>query len=261
MIVQSEYQYSVFGSATFPGNPVTLFELDALDDSAAILSAAKHSRTEDNVFFSVTDAQAVMARFFSSRAELWLCGHGLLALSHHLCTPGSTDARTVHSPFGAWRIHADEQGPGVLMPAQSGCEIVDSKHWMNGALRSSGIEHERLYQCRNDVWVAVLGDMEKLRTIEAKRVAALPCGNDTPGALIAALPLPDSGYGFRYFAPWHGKPEDSGTGSAHCYLAPLLLGSRAPVRALQFSPGGVAEMRIALRGSTVAVSGRVVPHT
>jgi predicted PhzF superfamily epimerase YddE/YHI9 len=113
-----------------------------------------------------------------------------------------------------------------------------------------------LYQCPNEVWVVVLRGVTDLQGIDARTVAALSCGDTVPGALIATVPLPDEGYGFRYFAPWHGKPEDSGTGSAHCYLAPLMVASGAQVTARQFSAGGVAEMRVSLCGEAVVISGQ-----
>ena len=257
MIVLAESRYRVFGSPTFRGNPVTLLEVDALDDSDSLLRAAQGSSTEDNVFFSAVDGKPITARFFSSTAELWLCGHGLLALSHHLRAPDVRGMRAVHSPHGAWHIYADEQRPGVLMPAQRGIEILDSTHWMKQALRGIGMEYEQLYLCPNDVWIVVLRTMTELLGINAEAVAALPYGGTPPGALIAALPMQDAGYGFRYFAPWHGKQEDSGTGSAHCYLAPLMSASPAPFTARQFSPEGVAEMRVCLRGDAVAMAGRV----
>lgn len=257
MIMLRESKYRVFGSPTFRGNPVTLCEVDALDDDAALLHAAQCSATEDNVFFTVPDSKRVSVRFFSSTAELWLCGHGLLALSYHLRARGGSGTRDVQSPNASWQILADAQAPGVLMPVQHGIEIVDSRHWMKQALCSIGIEHEHLYKCPNEVWVAVLREMTELLRIDPNAVAALPCGNSRPGALIAAIPLQEARYAFRYFAPWHGKQEDSGTGSAHCYLAPLMTRPAEQIRALQFSPEGVAKMRIALRGDVVELSGRV----
>ncbi|MDY6982052.1 MAG: PhzF family phenazine biosynthesis protein [Pseudomonadota bacterium] len=257
MKVLGETRYRVFGSAAFRGNPVTLFEVDMLDDRTALLQAAQRSGTIDNVFFTSIDGGPVKARFFSSTAELWLCGHGLLALSHHLHVPGVSSAREVLSPCGSWQIHADVHAPRVSMPVQRAIEITDPAHWLKQDLDCIGIEHERLYEAPNGVWIVVLRDMPDLLGIDAGTVAALPSDHGTPGALIATLRLPDSGYGFRYFAPWHGKPEDCGTGSAHCYLAPLMIGSSAPVTALQFGPEGVAEMRVSLRDDAVAVSGRV----
>ena len=257
MIVRGESRYRVFSSDAFAGNPVTLFEVDTLDDGAALLRAAQGSRTEDNVFFIAEHRTPVTARFFSSTAELWLCGHGLLALAQHLRASDVSGSRSVHSPSGTWQIFNDAHGPGVLIPAQQGVEIVDALHWMKQALHQSGIAHERLYECPNGVWIVIVREMSELLNITTDAVAALRCGEYLPGALIAALLLHDAGYGFRYFAPWHGKPEDSGTGSAHCYLAPLLAASGAPVSALQFSPAGVAEMRVCLRGNLVAMSGRV----
>lgn len=254
-----ETRYRVFGSSAFRGNPVTLYEVDALDDRTALLQTARRSGTIDNVFFTTLDDGSVRARFFSTTAELWLCGHGLLALSHHLRAPDMTDPRTVLSPSGSWQIHADAQEPGVSMPVQRATVITDPTHWLKQDLHCIGIEHERLYEAPNGVWIVMLRDMPDLLNIDAGTVAALPCENQAPGALIAALPLQDARYGFRYFAPWHGKPEDCGTGSAHCYLAPLMIGSSEPVTALQFSPEGVAEMRVCLRNKAVTVSGRVDP--
>ena len=133
MRVLRETRYQVFGSPGFRGNPVTLFEVDALDDSAFLLSAAKGSSTEDNVFFIAAEHKPVMTRFFSSRAELWLCGHGLLALSHHLRAANASSTRKVHSTYGSWQIFADNAGSGVLMRAQRATEVLDSTHWMKDA--------------------------------------------------------------------------------------------------------------------------------
>lgn len=261
MKVLGETSYRVFGSASFRGNPVTLFEVDGLDDGTALLHVANNSRTEDNVFFIVPGGGPVKARFFSSSAELWLCGHGLLALAHRLHATGIRDVQSTH---GSWQIHGDADGPGVSMPAQHAAEIRGT-HWMSGALRSIGLEHAGLYAAPNGVWIVLLRDLEELRAIDAAAIASMPTGDTPPGALIAALwlqglqGLQNAGYGFRYFAPWHGKPEDSGTGSAHCYLAPLLAPPRDTITALQFSPEGIAEMRICLRGNAVSLAGRVEP--
>lgn len=257
MNVLGATRYRVFGGTEFRGNPVTLYEVDALDDSTALLHAARRSGTIDNVFFTTRNDGSVKARFFSATAELWLCGHGLLALSHHLRAPDMAAPCTVHSPAGSWQIHADAREPVVSMPVQQAMEIIDPAHWLKQDLHCIGIEHERLYEAPNGVWIVLMRDVPDLLGIDARTVAALPCENHTPGALIAALPLDDTRYGFRYFAPWHGKAEDCGTGSAHCYLAPLMIESSEPVTALQFSPEGVAEMRVCLRKDAVAVSGRV----
>lgn len=257
MNVLAGTRYRVFGSATFRGNPVTLFAVDALDDGASLQRTAQASSSEDNVFYVTTDDGPVLARFYSSTAELWLCGHGLLALSHHLHASGVEGPREVQSTFGTWRIHADAQGPGVLLPAQHASAVADSTHWMKQALHGIGIEHEGLHRCPNKVWIAILRDMPELLAIDATAVATLSCRNAKPGALIAAVRMQDGAYGFRYFAPWHGKPEDSGTGSAHCYLAPLLARAHVPLTALQFSPEGVAEMGVCLRGDGVALAGKV----
>src|SRR5690606_4149495 len=78
-----------------------------------------------------------------------------------------------------------------------------------------------------------------------------------PGALIISCGLADGNYAFRYFAPWFGKREDSGTGSAHCYLAAYWLRSGQTAEARQCSAAGAAEMRIIRHHDCLWLSGNV----
>src|SRR5690606_3564279 len=51
MNVLDESRYRVFATATFPGNPVTLHEVDALDNAGSLRHRARRSWSEDNGFF------------------------------------------------------------------------------------------------------------------------------------------------------------------------------------------------------------------
>jgi predicted PhzF superfamily epimerase YddE/YHI9 len=55
-----------------------------------------------------------------------------------------------------------------------------------------------------------------------------------------------------------GNPEDSATGSAHCYLAAWWLAEGQRVQALQWSPQGPATMQVRLERDEVWISGNVV---
>lgn len=263
MIILKESRYRVFATATFPGNPVTLHEVDALDDAGSMRQRARLSWSEDNGFFVARGDGPIEARFFSSRKELLLCGHGLLALAQHVAGTLAEGSWPVRTPHGTWTLEVDAAGPAALLPLFGGHRADDERHWIRHALASMELEQRALhalYACPNGVWVAQLDTLEQLQRLDARRVASQRVGSSVPGALIAAVCLPDVCYAFRYFAPWHGKPEDSGTGSAHCYLAPLFLhgqGGNDVHRARQYSPQGSAEMRIALQGERVRLSGAV----
>jgi|GEM_PF-1052443 Predicted epimerase, PhzC/PhzF homolog len=268
MRLESEYRYRVFANRVFAGNPITLHEVSeaALDDAQLLLRLAQESWSEDNVFFTYWPSGPINARFFSSHGELHLCGHGLLALAHHVFGPDKLGSRLVQSTHGTWLIRATAKGPMAIMPALAPLEAPSASHWLRKGLRRVlNIEAQALHRFPNGVWVALLSDFGQLRRIDARAVAQLRDEAEVPGALICAVAMHDGAYGFRYFAPWHGKQEDSGTGSAHCYLAPLMMTPNGTARALQFSGEGIAEMELALRDDEVWLSGAVravefVPH-
>jgi predicted PhzF superfamily epimerase YddE/YHI9 len=80
----------------------------------------------------------------------------------------------------------------------------------------------------------------------------------TQRALIATSLLDDAGaIGLRYFAPQHGVPEDSATGSAMRVLARYWADRFQDLTATQFSPAG-GELFSSLRGATTRIGGRVV---
>ena len=265
-MLDNEHRYRVFANRVFAGNPITLHEVDGLDDSAYLASVARESWSEDNVFFSYFPCGPIQARFFSSHSELQLCGHGLLALAYHVFGRDGVGSRLVQSASGTWMIRGTSQGPVAIMPMEEPLPQVAESHWMRKGLRRFlGCDPAAVHTFPNDVWVVVLNDLAQLRGVEAARVRSLRSDAETPGALIAVVPMRDGAYGFRYFAPWHGKVEDSGTGVAHRYLAPLFLAEDGKCRAMQFSKEGIAEMHIERRAKEIWLSGAVhtvasIPH-
>jgi predicted PhzF superfamily epimerase YddE/YHI9 len=81
-----------------------------------------------------------------------------------------------------------------------------------------------------------------------------------PGALILSVHMPGKGYALRYFSPWHGKHEDSATGSAQSCLAPFWLRSGEHSKVCQLSPKGLAKMQVYMDNDNVWLTGKVHSH-
>src|SRR5690606_9599947 len=177
--------------------------------------------------------------FFSHSAELRLCGHALLACAETLlgATPlteppltkpslskppltktpltkappeGREAELTLSSGVLRHRLQRVEGRPWVTLPltAPSGAAPA----LLRSLLEDAGRHVEALHAFPGRVWVAAL---RSLAEVEGFQAEAFPWGaleGETPGALILACCLGEGHYTFRYFAPWHGKPEDPGTG-------------------------------------------------
>lgn len=248
--------YRVFAGPESAGNPITLFATDELDDTAALMRSALRSASEDNVYYAL-ESGSLAARFFSRHGELYLCGHGLLALAHHVKQDFRQDRVQVNTPRGPRELRWREGESWIAMPGFKSRAITDDSNTMAMSLGGIGLVYRSLLASANDVWIVLLDGPARLARLDAESVAALETGAYVPGALIAAAPAAPHAYALRYFAPWHGKPEDIGTGSAHCYLAPLLLAPGEPGKARQYSAAGVTEMQIMVEDDKVLLSGSV----
>lgn len=250
--------YRVFGTAQFPGNPVTLREVDDLDDDAWLCRDSRDSATEDNVYFTVRNDAACDVRFFSRTAELQLCGHGLLALACHLGVGKSGFRMNASAPGDRnWQLCHRDDAIWIRMPAVPAALCNPEDNPLIELLRALELNHDRLYVCANDVWVATVPDLETLRQVHAMTLQVIHHTCEAPGALVPTVRLADGSYALRYFAPWHGKLEDSGTGSVQACLAPLWLEDGQSSRVFQHGPQGVAEMLVRLDGNHVWLTGKV----
>jgi predicted PhzF superfamily epimerase YddE/YHI9 len=105
---------------------------------------------------------------------------------------------------------------------------------------------------------ALFASESEIRAIEPdmRRLAALH-----PAGVVATARGTRSDCVCRYFAPSYGIPEDPGTGSIHCGLAPFWSAQlgRAGIHSLQLSKRG-AELWCEVRGSRTAIAGRAVTY-
>lgn len=248
--------YQVFGHGGFAGNTALLHELEALPEPEAMLAHAREGAGIDQAYFAPGDAPGHWrVRFFSPNGEILICGHALLALTRHLGEREGRERMALQSPHfaheGRWRAGQAR----VSLPAYA-FQAADDR------LLLSLLHKARLTACGlalfpNRVWLAACAEPAEIEDFDRARFDWEALNPLSPGALILSAPLGPREYLFRYFAPWHGKPEDCGTGSAHCYLAPFWLSEGGEGIAWQASPMGRARMEVGLREGRAWVGGRV----
>src|SRR5690606_22686510 len=128
---------------------------------------------------------------------------------------------------------------------------------LRSLLERAGLRVEQLAVCPKRVWVARCPTTIELQAFQSEEFDWPALDLLSPGALILTAPAGPRHYALRYFAPWHGKPEDSATGSAQCVLAPYWLREGEEGEAHQLSPAGEALIEVMLDGGRVWISGRV----
>lgn len=252
---KGQWQYRVFGSASFAGNPVGLHELPSSRDREALLFHAGTADTMDNLYYWHDSAErTVQARAMSRHGEIQVCGHGLVALAHHLLADDTAKKFEIITPAFSHACMKSGQTVSVSLPVFSHRE--QSQSLLQSLLHKAGIHPLRLLQCDNAVWVAQCS-LAALSTFDRGRFPWHQLKPLMPGALILTAAMPEGGYALRYFSPWYGKPEDSATGSAQSYLAPLWLdpGQTAIVR----QPGveGSATLHVTRREDSIDLQGSV----
>jgi PhzF family phenazine biosynthesis protein len=265
------YQIDAFTNRVFGGNPAAVVPLDAwLDDALMQAIAAENNVSETAFFVPAGQAGASVSskaggpggryaiRWFSPTVEVKLCGHATLAAAHLIFTkldPGREEVRF-------------ETASGELGVTRDGERLVlDFPRWdlrplerVPSALEEGlGIPPEQAFvTSTNDNLFALFAGESEVRALEPdpRRLAALH-----PAGVVATARGTRSDCVCRYFAPSYGIPEDPGTGSIHCGLAPFWSAElgKARIHSLQLSKRG-AELWCELRGSRTLIAGRAVTY-
>jgi PhzF family phenazine biosynthesis protein len=224
----------------FEGNPAAIVPLDTWLDDAHMQRIADENNLAETAFLVRRGAGHYGLRWFTPAVEVDLCGHATLA--------------------SAWLVFAelDRELNSVDFETRSGTLTVergeDGRHRMSlpsdfvKPLENAALAGEigealgtaapvALYTGRNIL--ALFETPADVRAIKGSGEIAKLIPTDK--GLIATA-KGDRGYDFisRYFAPHHGLPEDSVTGSAHCALAPFWARrlAKLTLRARQESPRG-----------------------
>ncbi len=209
------YLVDAFSDKNFGGNAAAVCPLSEwLADDVLLKMAQQHNQSE-TAFFVRTD-EGYELRWFTTLAEINLCGHATLAAAHvifeYLDHPSATilfstrfvgELRVTRNgdwltlDFPAWSTSPVENPPADLLTGlglEAAVEVREGRDYLVVLADRQQVE-------------AVRPDMARLRTL---------------GKMIC-VSAPDEEYDFvsRFFCPGEGVPEDPVTGSAHSMLIPV----------------------------------------
>ncbi|WP_019498780.1 PhzF family phenazine biosynthesis protein [Pseudanabaena sp. PCC 6802] len=259
-----EYQIftiDAFTQTAFSGNPAATVLVDKFPDDALMQKIAAEMNLSETVFAQPISPNAFHLRWFTPAAEVPLCGHATLAMSHYLKELRAID---LSSPLVFQTLSGDLvinlEGDRIVMdfPAvyPTPCDRQDL------SLLES-IMGNQPYEClgvADNVTVVLANESAVANFVpDFAAIAQLSVGRLT----ITAIADPEHPYDFvsRFFAPKVGINEDPVTGSAHCTLAPYWAKrlNKNPLQAKQLSQRtGDLEVehigdRVKLKGFAVTV--------
>jgi PhzF family phenazine biosynthesis protein len=256
-----------FTDRPFAGNPAGVCVLDADDwpDEGWMRRVAAEVDLPAMAFAHPLsgDGQSDWAlRWFTSVAELELCGHGTLAVAHALRSDGRMSGRIRFSVRSGVLIADSDDDSAITLdlPSAPPTEITAP----DGLAAALGDEPVATYAtgALRDL-LATFGTEDIVRRLapDFTEVAELTRRNGIRGIIATAAAARGTGYDFvsRFFAPSVGISEDPVTGSAHTALGPYwstrlgqdhLTGLQASAR--------TGLVRTAVHGERVHLTGRAV---
>ena len=247
------YIIDAFTCGPFSGNPAAVVPLERWPEDNLMQAIARQNGLSETAFF-VPRSEDFELRWFTPDVEVQLCGHATLATAFVIFEELESASRVLNfaTRSGTLRV---ERGAGQRLS-------MDFPRWdllpagdMPARLASGlGVRTaELLTVTSGDNWFVVLDTEQQVRDIA-------PAFDDLaslhPAGVVVTAPGERSDCVCRYFAPSYGVPEDPGTGSIHCGLAPYWaqrLGKTA-IHSRQLSTRG-AEFFCEARGERTFIAG------
>lgn len=208
------YMVDAFANSTFEGNAAAVCPLTEWLPDETLLKMSKQHNQSETAYFVPTE-QGFELRWFTTQAEINLCGHATLATAHvifeHLNHPGET-------------IHFDTRFVGPLTVTRYGEWLtLDFPAWKTEPvtppsllLEALGITEYIEVRVARD-YMVVLENQQQVEAVRPDINAMLPLGK------MVCITAPGEGeYDFvsRFFCPGEAVVEDPVTGSAHSMLIP-----------------------------------------
>lgn len=263
------YVVDAFTSVPFAGNPagVVLLEAGESPPESWMKQVAVEMNHSETAFLTPTSDPSVYGlRWFTTEAEMDLCGHATLASAHVLFRRDpALSVVTFHTRSGPLRCERVVQGELGRIDMDFPALGVEDAVPPEGLSEALGLRPVYVGRSKFDLLVVARSEREvrecrpslaRLREVRTRGVILAACD---PGGMYDVVS--------RFFAPAVGVDEDPVTGSAHCVIGPFFgqrLG-KAELRCLQASKrGGIVTVRtsgerVRLGGDAVTVlEGRIV---
>ena len=234
------WQVDAFAEKPFEGNPAAIVPLSGWLDPCLLQQIANENNLAETAFLVRRGNGRYELRWFTPTTEVDLCGHATLASAWLLLGELDPELQSVafETRSGTLIVQRGENGRhSMSLPSDIIVPVEDASLPAKIGEALSTSAPLEVFQGRN--MLAVFADAATIRAIKG------------PGEIRGVIPRDkgliatakgDGGYDFvsRYFAPHHGVPEDSVTGSAHCALTPFWAAriGKTTLRARQASPRG-----------------------
>jgi predicted PhzF superfamily epimerase YddE/YHI9 len=216
------WQVDAFAEHVFEGNPAAIVPLDAWLDDALTQRIANENNLAETAFVVRKGVGRYGLRWFTPATEVDLCGHATLASAWLVFAELDRGLAVVDfdTRSGMLTVERGEDGrhrmslpSDIVTPMENATVLAGEIGETLGTAAPVGL-------CTGRNILALFADPAEVRAIKGPGEIAKLIPTDK--GLIATA-KGDHGHDFisRYFAPHHGVPEDSVTGSAHCALAPF----------------------------------------
>jgi len=248
------YQVDAFAAALFAGNPAAVCPLERWLDDATLQAIAAENNLAETAFF-VKQEGGYALRWFTPTNEVDLCGHATLASAFVVFGYLDPAAKSVVFSTRGGDLTVTRDGKRLELdfpaiparPCDPPAALIEGLRARPSEVRL-GSNWMAVFETAAEV-AALAPDMARIATLHPACVIATAPGNGAHGADFVS----------RFFAPSHGIPEDSVTGSAHCSLAPYWsdrLGRKRLVARQISARGGVLHCED--RGARVGIAGEAV---
>ncbi len=213
------WQVDAFTKEPFKGNPAAVFVLEEEIDDQLMQNIAIEMNLAETAFILLRKDDNPFIRWFTTSAEIDLCGHATLASSHIYFTEFFPDASSVTFAtkwVGDITIKNNNNKYVMDFPLWFG-EEKDINHIPAQTLNAlSKVKPVKAFQQRD--LMLVYKDEKAVRDMQPDMNALL---NYKAGIIVTSL-TDDPAYDFisRSFWADNMPQEDPVTGSAHCMLAP-----------------------------------------
>ena len=248
------WQVDAFTDRPFAGNPAAVCLLDGPRDAPWMQNVAREMNVSATAFLTPTGGGFGL-RWFTTVAELELCGHGTLASAHVLWESGALDpAAAARFDTASGALTAERRGEWIELdfpalpvheaPSPAGLLQVFSDPVFVGRSR-----HDYLLELPSEEAVRKAApDPRALAALSARGIIITARASTAPFDFVS-----------RFFAPGVGIDEDPVTGSAHCSLGPFWaprLGKEELLAYQASARDGVVKVRLV--GDRVKLGGQAV---
>ncbi len=209
------FYVDAFTSEVFKGNPAAMCMLESwLPDEILQSIAAEHNLSE--TAFIVKKDDVFQIKWFTPKAEAFLCGHATLATAHVLFKIYNYGSKPIRFESKSGILSVTQATNGLItlnFPAYE-LEPTMSMPQLSDIL---GVTYKEVYNAESRHLFVVLESENDVQTLRPnfRDMTELP-----HRSVLVTAPGKDCDYVLRYFAPKVGVNEDPVTGSAQCSLIP-----------------------------------------